>query len=211
MIDLPFEIGSFAEPIYENMEPVAKAEPGLNWPLATYIGALGQMFQDIEDMAREQNGYPGYSQLVDVNRVRADRLPWLAQFIGAVLPQRLPGETDEAYVSRMRGFIKDPSHFKRGSVAMITWVAQQRLTGTRSVYIRERDTSPYHYTVVTRTSETPDPAGTLADLKAAKPAGLILAHNLVAGWDWFGVDGQYASWDALNAAHTSWNDLQEGP
>lgn len=98
---------------------------------------------------------PAWSKVTDVDRAPAEALPWLAQLVGQVLPPQQTGESDATYEARIREFIRDTPAFYRGSVAAMTTAAQQYLTGTKTVYFRERDTTAWHLTISTRRLETP--------------------------------------------------------
>jgi hypothetical protein len=61
----------------------------------------------------------------------------------------------------------------------MTAAAKRTLTGDDPfILIIERNGSPYRIGAVTRTTQTPDPAVTLAALLSQKPAGLILTHTV---------------------------------
>lgn len=124
--------------------------------LQTYVGGIGDvMFQEVEDLASDGPlGQPGWSSLLDLNRVPDKALPWLAQFIGVSIPGGLtPAD------QRIR--IQNTDGWKRGTPAAIAGAPLPYLTGTKTVILRERDpaASPndpaYGLTVITRTSETP--------------------------------------------------------
>lgn len=114
-------------------------------------------------------------------------------------------EEDEAtHWARQRVRIKDKLGFERGSREAMINAAKSWLTGTKSVYFNERDTSPYHLTVSTKLSETPDPASVAAALQAQKPAGLVMVVQTIAGQDWNNLVATRASWTAVGAAYATW-------
>lgn len=169
-------IGDFAQRIYDQLEPIAWDDVNQEWALATYVGALDPMFQEIDDYASDgDDGEPGWSILLDLNRCPTKALPFMGQFVGV---QLTPGLTD----AQMRARIAAHPGFGRGTPSAIIAAAQAHLTGTGDVLMTERYTGdPYKLYVATRTSQTPNSTQTLADIMAAKPAGIILTYETIAG------------------------------
>lgn len=113
---------------------------------------------------------PGYSVFLDIDRCPAIALPWLAQFKGVVIPDGLT-------VQEQRNWVRTAEGQRRGTVDALVAAAKRHLTGTKTVRVLERvGGNAYALTVITRTSETPDPATTLADIVAAKRIGILLTH-----------------------------------
>src|SRR5215468_578343 len=81
---------SFAYNLYEGMEPVAWLDGTVGWSLAFFCGALGAMFQEVQDLARDSPDGPGWSAVMDLDRCPDGWLPWLAQFVGVTV---VPGST----------------------------------------------------------------------------------------------------------------------
>lgn len=177
----PPALDSFAANLYAGMEPLAWLDGSVGYALAHFCAAQGVMFQVVEDLARDTPEGPGWSVVIDLDRCPDEWLPWLAQFVGVTV---IPGSTP----ADMRVRIASTDGFKRGTPAALEAAAQATLTGSQVVYFRERDPlaadPPYSLEVVTRISETPDPAATLAALIAQKPGGLVLTYRQVAGWDY---------------------------
>lgn len=180
-------LSSFAAELYERLAPIAWDEARQDYALAKYLGGLGQMFQVVDDYGRDQlvNGEyaPGWSQLLDINRCPSPALGWLAQFVGVRLQT---GLSDAAQRARIQG----TDGWNRGKVSAIVAAAQQYLTGTKTVIIRERDPAAcaaqpaYGLTVITKTAETPSSAAVLAALTIAKPAGIVLNYQVLTGNDY---------------------------
>lgn len=179
----PSPTTAFQERLYAALGPVTDQDEKNGWALLNYCGAIASMYDQIETYARDgELGEPGWSILLDTNRVPVEAVAWLGLITGTqlVVSQR-PGETDAAYLTRLRNVVHDAAGQKRGTIQSITRTVQNLLTGTQTVLFRERDTSPYHLTVITYTSETPDQAAVLAALKLVKPAGLILDYQVQPG------------------------------
>lgn len=201
-------VGAFAEELYAALEPLAYDDEHLGWPLLSLCAAFGDpLFQEIEDLARDTAEGPGWSSLLDVDRAPADALGYLAQFVGVTIP---PGLTDAAQRDR----IAATDGMSRGKVTAIVGAAQQRLTGSKTVILRERDpnvspTAPaYGLTVITFTGETPDPVATEADIRAQKPAGIKLAYTVLAAQDFEQVRDTYTTFNDLRVAYTDFDEMR---
>lgn len=178
---------SFAQRLYDGVEPLAFDDANQGYALALYLGALGTMFQIVEDYARDQVlgsvVAPGWSQLVDIDRCPTEALPWLAQFVGVITRA---GLSDAAQRDRIRS----TSGWTRGTVGAIVGAAQQYLAGSKTVILRERDPAAcaaqpaYGLTVITYTAETPSSANVLAALLEQKPAGIVLNYQVLTGEDY---------------------------
>lgn len=176
-------LSSFAQALYDSMAPVAQNDAAYNWALAQYCASIGTMFQEIEDLSRDSGDLPGWSAIMDINRVANKGLGYLAQFVGVRLLAGLDDATQRARILETDGW-------NRGTLTAISGAAHQFLTGAKSVIIRERDaaaspTDPaYGLSVVTYASETPDSDKVLAALLAQKPAGILLRYQVLTGQDY---------------------------
>jgi hypothetical protein len=176
---------SLASRVYAALAPVAKDDAANNNSLAVYIGALGDnLLQEIDDYASEGPlGQTGWSSLVDLNRIPDKGLPWLAQFVGVQLAAGLTPAQQRAAIAATDGW-------RRGTTLAMAQAIIPTLTGTQSVTFRERDPAvtpndpAYGLTVITRTSETPNSAASLAALLTQKPMGIVLVYTVLAGLDY---------------------------
>ncbi|HEY7419115.1 MAG TPA: hypothetical protein VH593_28290, partial [Ktedonobacteraceae bacterium] len=125
---VPPHIHAFAQRIYNAMEPIANIDKLYCWHWMRYVGGLGEMYQEADDIAR--NG-PPWSSVVDIDRCPDWALLWLAQFVGTRVPARY--DADDA-----RNYIKATPNWKRGTPAAIIGATQLHLTGKKDVYISER-------------------------------------------------------------------------
>lgn len=141
-------VDSFAIEVYDKLEPVAHEDEQNGWALSEFVSALGTMFQQVDTLVSDTDAGPGWSQVMDVNRVPSYGLSWLAQFVGVTVD---PTIGDSAQRTR----IKSTDGFKRGTPGAMIAAAQSFLTGGKTVILRERNGSPWLITVVTRTVETP--------------------------------------------------------
>jgi hypothetical protein len=202
--------GKFAARVYASNSPFAYADLSNNSALLMYLGALGTMFQEIEDLASDNSdgpGTPGWSVLLDPANIPSKGLPWLGQLVGVQVNPALT-------VPQQRSQVKSVNAQARGSFAAFQAAPIPYLTGLQRVLVRERDpaaspTSPaYGISVFTYTSETPNSALVLAALTAVKPAGDILVYTVVAGQSWATLNANYATWNAVKAHYTSWDGVK---
>jgi hypothetical protein len=121
--------------------------------------------------------------------------------------QFLDLEDEAGYFDRQRQLIKDHVGFKRGSPTGMVDAVKAYLTGTKTVFFFERDTSPYHFRISTFVEETPDPAKVEEILRSYKPAGLVMVYSTINGSDWTTELGVHATWTALIAAHANWEHV----
>jgi hypothetical protein len=202
---------SFAAALYDSLTPLAAQDAGLNWPLANYMAAIGEMFQVVDDYGRDQllSGgkiAPGWSQLIDVDRCPLEALPWLGQFVGVSVDTGL-SEADQ------RTQIRNANGWKRGTVGAIVAAAQQLLTGTKSVTVVERDPTAsashpaYGLSVFTRTSETPDSAAVLAAIISQKPAGIVLNYQDLAPVTYEDLFLDYATYRTIYSTFTTYQGV----
>lgn len=198
----PTPTTAFQEELYDSLGPWTAEDESQGWPLLKYCGALAAMFNQIETYARDAADAPGWSNIVDPDRAPGDaELEYIGNFVGVDLPAGL--STDAK-----RALIKGVSSFKRGTLNAMIAAAQSKLTGTKTVLLRERDGGAYNLTVVTYTSETPDAAAVLAAIKSQKPAGIILTYTTSTGATYIVIRASYATYTAQRAAFTTYNGLR---
>jgi hypothetical protein len=126
----------------------------------------------------EDETYPPWGVLFDVDVCPAWALPWLAQVVGVRLPKSVTGDA-------AREYIKTLSFESVGRPDTIKTIVTAPLTGSKTVFFRERDDGDaYRLEIVTLTSETPDPAELQRAIESSVPAGIIVAYRAIAGWDY---------------------------
>lgn len=206
---LPFTPTAYHADLYAALAPLAYDEVNQAYALFKYTGAIAQMHDQIEGYVRDPvyPANPAWSLLMDIDRCPSEALPWLAQFVGVKLDRAL-SDADQ------RTAAKNSDGFKRGSLGSMIAAAQKYLTGTKTVYYKERDSAvsavaggAYGLTILTLTSETPSSAAVLAALNAVKPAGIILAYNTVASMTYQLLNTNYASYSAVNSAFLTYNGV----
>ena len=194
--------------VYAAAAPLAYDDLSQGQTLKTLCDAVGAPFEQVAQLVEPgPNGEPPWSAILDVDRCPAFALPWLGQFVGVTVDTTL----NEA---GQRQQIRAETGMGRGRLAAIRAAGQRRLTGTKTVVIRERDASAcpsepaYGITVITFTGETPDPAGTEADIRAAKPAALVLQYLVDTGQDFETVRENFATFDDVRTAYTDFDHMR---
>lgn len=140
-------------------------------PVTYHVAEISGSYADDEE-------FESWGRLLNPDKTAPEAaLLWLAQLAGV----RIPVGTNR---TDMETLIAAAEARRRGTVTFMVEVAQRLLTGTKTVYVSERDTSPYHLTIVTRTAETPDSAAVLKALLAIKPAGIALTYTTASGVVW---------------------------
>lgn len=182
---------AYGDDLYASLAPMAFGDEDNNYALKTYCYANGQMYSQLEQFARtDAAGNPAYSLLFDLDRATGDLIPYIAQYAG----QEIPKGIDDATA---RALVRKPSNAERGTLAAVVKAVLATLTGTKYLRLIERDTSAYHFSVFTRTAETPDVAATARAIDSVKPAGLIYSLVVTAGKT---IDELVGTIDALTGA-----------
>ncbi len=148
----PTDAGNFAEACYALMEPLtyADAETAQAYALLILLGAIGQGgFQEFDDLARYDGVDGPWTRLLDINRIPDAGVPWLGQFAGVAVNTALTPD-------EQRQQIRALENWGRGRPDTIKKAIRDSggLSGSQSVILRERDTSAYHFTVITYPDET---------------------------------------------------------
>lgn len=203
-VEPPFAItscGSVGEELYEALRPLAAEDAAHDYALWKFVCAIGGMLQDVEDLTRDQGPVPGWSTLMSAEQSPSYALDWLGQFVG-VKPLA------SATLSQKRDRVADKEGFNRGSPSSLVAAARLYLIGNKTVNLSERDTSPYHLSVTTYTSETPDSSKVLAALMGQKPAGLVLTYSTLPGQSWGQLKSNHPTWANVKSFYATWNSVR---
>jgi hypothetical protein len=145
------------------------------WPLLRTAAAWVETLLDpVYEVVRERDEQPGWAILLDPASCPAKALPYLAQYVGAVLTP----EMDEA---QQRAEIEEPTSWKRGQLPSIKLVGARGLTGTKRVIVRSRTPSVGHHYIRTLASETLSPEREKVTIRKAVPAWEALDYAAIAG------------------------------
>jgi hypothetical protein len=123
--------------------------------------ALGDVFEPLVLLAfgDESQGIAGMGRVLrDPAVAPLWALPHAALYVGARLPGRKAGESDQEYTARARDAAVYPFGLHRGTHEAIRRAINPYLTGNKTVFISDNYGGPYELYVRTLTEETPDPA-----------------------------------------------------
>jgi hypothetical protein len=177
-------------------------EPWLTADLDAFLRAIAAMFEQVAGYVLDTEDEEGWVVLFDPDLCPAEALPFLAQLVGETLPVGLPE-------AAAREWIKDNPNARRGTPESVFLATQRKLTGNRLVSMFERYGGVVDQLAIrTNTSETPDPAGTLADILSTLPADVVLDYQVGSGQTWNNVKVTYASWNAAKVK--TWNEISTG-
>lgn len=180
------DVAAFTEEVYEALSPLQFAEGETDYALLKFLESFGSQQQPVEDLARDKaDGTPGWSSILDVDNGPPIAFGFMAMFVGVQLRSGL----DDA---SQRDRIRSTDGQARGTLDALRGAARQYLTGNKNVVIRERDGSAYRLSVITYTSQTPNPSQVLDALLEQKPGGIILNYEVLTGWDYQQVVTNYA-------------------
>jgi hypothetical protein len=170
------DVSAAALELYDALSPTwTDQDADYGWSLLWFCEALVKSgLQPVYDYAFDRADRPGWTILLDLDATPDDALPYLAQFVGVVVP---PGNT----AAQTRDLILNRPGWKRGTPDTLLSAVRDTLIGSKRATLTERDTNPYHATIRTYTVQTLDEPATLAAIAANKPAGLIIDLVLIAG------------------------------
>lgn len=192
------DLVNFAQPVIDQYGPMPDLE--------LLLRGLGGMFKEADDLGADQGSDPGWSQLLDLTRSQDKWLRWVAQLTGYYMPE----QPEDYAVERTR--IVTRSAHRRGSQAVLIEAVQEHLSGTKSVLVKWRDTSPHHFTVYVYDSEIVTSAAEVrATAQAQKAKGLIMDLIVIEFADWDVVTAEQSDWNEVAAKFVNWDDLQSDP
>jgi hypothetical protein len=203
-------VSDIAERMYAGLQPLAYDDHLYDYALLHYCETFIGQLQLVEDLVRDDPviDAPGWSILLDIDRCPYLALPWLGQFVGVTTPEKLATETYAAHEARIREYIRATGGFNRGTVSSIIAAVQQFIGGTKEVILIERDSSPYHFQIKSRYSQTPTeewPATNLVlatkSFEGGVTTGWAVDQSGVSGiefgtiqWKYPGSDGSYVAY-----------------
>lgn len=189
------------ERVYARLpDAVRRDDADAGWGLKLLLSLIADRTSSVSDLVRRFTYLPGVdvattelrallgaglgasSDLVDPARADAGWLAWLAQIPGVTLP---PGLSVAAQRLAISGAVNG---WLAGTAGSIADAARAVLTGGRYVQVLSHtinepgDGGRWDVVVVTRISETPDPAKVIPAVQAAHavPAGVILRRRRYA-------------------------------
>lgn len=165
---------TFAEQFIERMRPwnTGPRVAGKT-DLERYLNSIAAMFQPVAELATEEgsDGEPGYvppyGRIFNPATCPKDALPYLAQYVGVVLPT---GGTEAEW----RALIEAEAGLERGTRSSVE-AAIKRVLGTEPFALQERTEAngtegAYHFNVIVGTGKATQSLYTA--INSVKPAGI---------------------------------------
>jgi hypothetical protein len=123
-------------------------------------GGLADAFERLGLIAfgDDEAGIDGARVLRDPRVAPLWALAHAALYVGAKMPGRMAGESDDDYLARARDAVAYPLGIRRGTHEAVRRAIAPLLTGTKTIIIEDSFGGPYDLYVRTQTAETPDPA-----------------------------------------------------
>jgi hypothetical protein len=205
-------LGGVAEELYLALAPFTERinpdDPGrtitdedLDWPLLIFFGTLAKRWQQVDDLSRDSDDGPGWSVILDVDRIPDEGLPYLAQFKGKTL---LQGMTPQIARERING----TDGFDRGSPEAIRVATKRHLTGTRTVNIVERHAGDvFQYEVIVKEEECPSSGQTLRDAMEQKPYGFLMTFTVLPFLPDYNFIATLGTYNDLLLDYYDYNDM----
>jgi hypothetical protein len=205
---------TIGDELYEMFFPLLEIYGDASGHLYAMCIGLGSMLQPIDDIVGDgDNDEPGYSLLLDLNRVPDTWLPWLAQWVGyfvSPLPTSDAERTEWSGRERRRT-VTNSAH-RRGTIARMVEEVQEHLQDTKTVIIHQRDTSPHHMTLYYYTDELITTHAALnAAAQAQKAKGLILLVVGISKSSWNTLVANQATWNVVKTKFGDWNEVVSNP
>lgn len=202
---MPPELTQLAGRLHERALPLGFEEELRGWAYSILCEALLNAGVELADGFDPDPPHQPVGVLMTYN-APAWALPWAAQIVGLSFVNR-PGLTEQ----QQRDLMRDAANWRRGTTDTMRAVASLYLTGSKTMYFRERDGDPYYLEVVTLTGETPDPVMLNKALMATKPVGIVLTVRQVPGWDYQAMSDHETTYSTLPPRYATYRVLSEGP
>jgi hypothetical protein len=172
---------------------VAAFEPWLTADLAMFLRkGVATMFAQVQLYALDTADglYEGWERLFMADQAPLEALPYLAQIVG----ERMPVGISEA-AQRLR--ISTRPTAKAGTLGAIIAAAQQTLTGTGTVAVREQDGDVDHLAMRTLSGETPSSTQVQSNVLSVMPADIVLNYAVFTGASLGDVQAGFATLGAI--------------
>jgi hypothetical protein len=203
------------------------APPGSDLDLMNQ--ALAGMFETPYGVVADQGSpdepadyQPGWGVLLDPTACASLFplfLPWLALFVGAVVPIGTPESTALQAILAEQGFQRGTGFGGTYTTAngaqggAIVTAAQSQLTGSQSVNLIERinaagNPDPYHFVLVVLTSQVVSLAALTAAVQAVKPGGVMFTIIETTAWTIGEFETGYSTIALAEAAFASIGALE---
>jgi len=191
------EVSQAAELLYGRLWPQTIEDEINEWHLLLFCEAVaGTLFEQVRSYVSDREDMQGWSVIFNVHTCPPEALDYLGQIVGIHFE-------DSLTVQQKREKIIERPAFKRGTVGALTAAVKQHLTGAKFVFLVERfEGHAYRLFIRTFTSQTPEPAQTLADILSQKPAGLKLDFEVLDGKTYLQWRTEYKTYAGVKAKGT---------
>jgi hypothetical protein len=201
------EPGVIGEALYEAMGFWASEDADNDWTMLAICDAIARTcFEPVYQVVGEgPNGEAGWTLRLDPDNGPVDGLPFLAQWVGAVLTAGM----DEI---QRREEVREPTGWARGRLPSITLITKRELTGEKWIRIRPRTPGPGQIYIRVLASECQNPDRVEAELlEHGIPAWEKLDFEAIEGVTWTDVESspKFADFDALTAAFADFTALEQ--
>lgn len=196
-------MASLTDRARNKLQPALYADVENGGILDAYLNGLVSSLQEVEDYAADSDAGPGWSIVLDLDRAPDKFMTWLSQFVGVDATVPL-GQTPD----QLRAAISDRPNWKRGTPAAISAAVKPFLTGNKTVIIRERDTSPYHFSVITYDAETLVVSGALKNFTLSGNEITDALRAIGASGDGRLNDSSVGIWEATTNLVTGNSDFE---
>lgn len=191
--------------LYQHLLPLAHRDAELGYPLLKFCRSIGAQIQEVEDIIRDTPEGPGWSSIVDVNRVPVKYIDWLAQLVGVQL--------NELWTPEQKLLaIRDLAAWRRGTVRAMVAAGQTWLTGNRTIVVEEQfNGNAYKMNVITYEAETPFPGETERAIRLQKPAGILLTYLITDGQDYLALRINNADYTEVETKFADYEEVRNNP
>jgi hypothetical protein len=184
---------------------MAQRDADYNFAHAYLCEGMMRPWAQVAEVVDPPDPWPPWSPIFNVDICPDWALPWLAQIVGIILPSSI-SPTDA------RTVMKALSNMARGGPDAIKTVAGLFLTGSKSMFFRERDGGDaYVLEIVSLNNETPDPSAVRRAILTQKPGGIVLNYRTVDTWDHEALASYHYLHKNLHGLYPTHRDLKRGP
>lgn len=124
-------------------------------------------------------------------------------------------ETDAEMRARVSPEIKNPSHYRRGTVPAIMDEVTKRLNTGATAFITERVASSAYNGTIAVLNSSIKAGETVATIQAAvnkvKPAGRIITVSGITGGDWQSLRDTHTDWNDVRSTFVDWAEVRSNP
>jgi hypothetical protein len=200
-------LSPLGERLRDRTQPLAPDDEDYEYAHAKLCEGMMLPFAQLAELVDPPDPLVPWEPLFNVDICPGWALPWLGQLVGVRVPSTMDPED-------ARIFIKELGAFARGSPGAIMAAAKFALTGSKTVFLRERDGGDaYRLEVVTIDSETPDPALVRQYVLLQKPAAIVLSARVVVGWDYQEMTTEFTGkkYSDVPTSYATYRNLAAGP